>query len=135
MWFHMSCHCVGMHSLVRPQRFETVGWQLLHWRLHLDTETHGSLAATITMTKLLARDRHTRNNINFASVSHLPSALGRYGRRDQYNTSDDDDASPSNILYTSYNNISRRARPQLPPLPDLLPDVAPLAVVERRQTL
>ena len=52
MWFHMSCHCLGMHSLARPQRFETVDEQFLHWRLHLDTETHGSLAATITMTKL-----------------------------------------------------------------------------------
>ena len=52
MWFHMSCLCHSMHSLRVRQRFETVGRQLLHWRLHLDTETHGSLAATITMTKL-----------------------------------------------------------------------------------
>ena len=43
---------LGMHSLARPQRFETVEEQFLHWRLHLDTETHRSLAATITMTKL-----------------------------------------------------------------------------------
>ena len=32
----------------------------------------------------------------------------------QYNTSDDDDASPSTIFYTSYNNISRRARRAYP---------------------
>ena len=74
----MSCLCRSVHSLRVGQRFETVDEQFLHWRLHLDTEMHGSLAATITMTKLLAsvlqaashakpsylkRDRHTRNTI------------------------------------------------------------------------